>query len=90
LAAIITKVISIKTETTNSPYSEEQYSDKKFFIFLERASDASAIARLLSRRAIALFCLDDSNSDTTGAVWIRTSAPAESRDLVLLVDDEID
>jgi hypothetical protein len=60
--------MSIKTETTNSLHSEQQYLDKKFFIFLERASSDSAIACLLSRRAIAIFCLDDSDSGTSGAV----------------------
>jgi hypothetical protein len=61
--------------------------DKKFFLFLERAS---TIACLLNRQDIAIFCLDVSDSGATGAVWIRTSAPAESRDLTLFIDDEID
>jgi len=82
--------MSIKMETTNSLCSEQQYLDKKCFIFLERASDASAKACFLSCRDMAIFCLDDSDSGTTGAAWIRTSAPAESRDLTLLDDDEID
>lgn len=39
---------------------------------------------------MAAVCSAVSDSDTTGAVWIRTSASEESRDLMLLVDDEID
>lgn len=76
--------------TTVSPYSEEQYFNKKWWIFFERVSFAWTIARRFSLRDIAMFCLHVSDSSTIGATWIRRSASAEFGDFSLFIEDTID